>query len=328
VPTNLPPDYFEIEKRFRSAETIEEKIAALQEMYSVVPKHKGTDHLRADLRRRLAKLNEEAQSRKGAGKHDSAFRIPKAGAGQVVVVGPVNVGKSALVAALTGAETSVSSTPHTTWEPLAGMMNVRGIPIQLVDTPSLSRDYVEPRLKELIRYADMVLLVVDLTQDPVAQLKETAILLAEYRVIPRHLQSRYPIDPLLKFLPLLVLVNKCDDIQAQELYQIFCALLEEKWLCLPVSALTGHNLDVLKETIVQELGLIRVYTKAPGKDPDYATPFVMKKGSTVADLAARIHKDFLKKMKSARVWGNAVFDRQLVNRDYVLHDGDVVEIHI
>jgi uncharacterized protein len=329
MPTNLPPDYFEIEKRFRQAETVEEKIEALQEMMSVVPKHKGTDHLRADLRRKLAKLKEEAQSPKGVSKRDSAFRISKAGAGQAVVIGPTNTGKSALVRALTDAEAEVSPIPNTTWEPLPAMMPVENTEVQLVDTPPLSRDYVEPRLKELIRHADMVLLVVDLEQDPVDQLQETAGLLEEYHIAPLQRRERYANEsPPFTCLPFLVLVNKCDDEADEELYTIFCELLEEKWPCLPVSALSGRNLERLKKAVLEGLDVMRVYTRAPGKEPDLTRPFVMKKGSRLADLAGRIHKDFLVKMKFARVWGKAVHDGQMVQRDYILQDGDVVEIHI
>jgi len=328
MPTNLPPDYFAIEKRFRAAETLEEKIETLQELISVVPKHKGTDHLRADLRRRLAKLKEEAQSHKSGGKHDSAFRVPKAGAGQVVVVGPGQVGKSTLVATLTGAEMDDASAPQRTWEPVPVMLSFENIHLQLVDTPPLSRDFAEPGLKELIRHADLVVLVVDLHQDPIAQLKDTITLLEEYRIAPQDRQDCYLQGQPMTFLPFLVLVNKCDDQPAEELYQIFCELLDEQWPCIPVSAFTGRNLERLKQEMVEKLDLIRVYTKAPGKEPDFTRPFAMKKGSTVEDLAGRIHKDFLEKMKSARVWGKAVYDRQLVQRDYVLQDGDIVEIHI
>ena len=328
MPTNLPPDYFAFEKRFRSAETLDEKIDALQEMISVVPKHKGTDHLRADLRRRLARLKEESLSHKGGGKHDSAFRIPKAGAGQVIVVGPGQVGKSSLVAALTEAERVESTMQQRTWVPVPVMMSFQYIHLQLVDTPPLDKDFAEPGLKELIRHADLVLLVVDLHQDPIQQLKDSLALLEEYHIAPLDRQQSYRQEQRMTYLPFLVLVNKCDDQPAEELYQIFCDLLDEKWSCNPVSAFTGRNLEHLKQEMVEKLDLIRVYTKAPGKEPDFTRPFAMKKGSTVEDLAGRIHKDFLEKMKSARVWGKAVYDRQLVQRDYLLQDGDIVEIHI
>jgi hypothetical protein len=245
-----------------------------------------------------------------------------------VVIGPSNVGKSTLVAALTNAEPEVSEAPFTTWKPLPGMMPVMDVQVQLVDTPSLSRDYVEPRMKELIRHADLVLLVVDMQEDHLAQLEETVQLLEEYHIAPRQWQGRYPDDLRMTYLPYLVAVNKSDDESDDELYEIFCQLLEEPWACLPVSAASGRNLELLKHTLLEQLEIIRVYTKAPGKDPDYNTPFVLKQGSTVADLAGRIHKDFVHKFKTARVWGKAVYERQMVQRDYILQDGDVVELHL
>lgn len=328
MPTNLPPDYFTLEKQFRDAETTEEKIELLQKMYSVVPKHKGTDHLRADMRRRLAKLNQEAQSHKSAARHDSAFRIPRAGAGQVVLVGPAGTGKTSLQAALSGEKQELHFTPSPTFEPAPHMMPYENIEVQLIDTPPLSRGYVEPRLRDLIRKTNLVLIVVDLHQDPLEQLKDSLRLLEEFRIYPRHRYPVPPSEPGALLLPFLVLVNKCDDAEGEELYNIFCELMEEKWPCLPVSAHTGRNLERLKADVIANLEIIRVYTKIPGKEPDHNMPFVFKAGSTLEDLAGRIHKDFLENMKYARVWGKAVHDGQMVQRNYVLQDGDVVEIHI
>ncbi len=133
------------------------------------------------------------------------------------MIGPTNAGKSALVAALTGAAAVVSPIPNTTWEPMPAMMPVENTEVQLVDTPPLSREYVEPRLKELIRHSDLVLLVVDLEQDPVGQLLETAGLLEEYRIAPPQRRERYANElPAYTFLPFLVLVNKCDDAADEE----------------------------------------------------------------------------------------------------------------
>jgi uncharacterized protein len=328
MPTNLPPDYFTLERRFREAETVEEKIELLQEMYSVVPKHKGTDHLRADLRRKLAKLNDEAQSQKSVARHDSTFKIPRAGAGQVVIIGPSGTGKTTLFAAFTEKTHLSDIPPPPSFEPSPAMMPFENIQIQLVDTPPLSLDYVEPRLKDLIRGANLALLVVDLQQDPVEQLKGSIQLLDDFHILPRQRCDRYPENPMLTFLPFLVAVNKCDTEQDEELYTIFCELMDEKWPCTPISAQTGHNLERLKNEIVANLDILRVYTKVPGKEADHDTPFVMKTGSTLEDLAGRIHKDFLENMKYARVWGKAVHVGQMVQRNYVLQDGDIVEIHI
>jgi ribosome-interacting GTPase 1 len=328
MPTNLPPEYFEAEKRYRQATSPAEKAALLEELISIIPKHKGTDRLRADLRRRLSKLKDAAsQSKKGLSKRESAYRIDKEGAGQAVVIGPPNVGKSALVVALTNATPEVADFPFTTWQPTPGMMPVENIQIQLVDTPPLNRDFVEPQLLDLIRRSDLILLVVDLQTDPMHQLEDTVALLQEQRIVPRHLRHRYTQERGLAFIPVLVLANKNDDESSDENFEIFCELLECEWPLLPISATTGRNLELLKQRVVEQLGIIRVYTKAPGREPDFSAPFALKKGDTIADLAEKIHKDFVENLKMARVWGGTVYDGQLVSRDYVLRDGDVVELH-
>ena len=328
MPANLPPEYLEAEKRYRAAKNPTEKLVCLEDMLTLLPKHKGTDKLRADLRRRISKVKSSSQAKKGAGKRESAFQIDKEGAGQVVVVGPANVGKSALVARLTNANPEVADFPLTTWKPTPGMMPVENIQIQLVDTPPLNRDYVEPELLDLIRRSDLILLVVDLQTDPVQQLEETANVLEENRIIPRHLRGRYEDERLLKFIPCLVLANKNDDQSTDENLEIFRELADNDWPMISVSTITGRNLELLKNTLVLELQIIRVYSKAPGKEPDLTSPFVLKKGSTVADFAEKVHKDFVNKLKIAKVWGDGVFDGQMVQRDYILRDGDVVELHI
>lgn len=328
MPTNLPPEALDAEKRYRAAKSVTEKIACLEEYISLIPKHKGTDKLRADLRRRLSKLKASSQTRKGVSRRESAFRVEKEGAGQVVVVGLANVGKSALVTALTNATPEVSASPFTTWKPTPGMMLVENVQIQLVDTPPLNRGFVESELLNLIRGSDLILLVVDLQTDPVRQLETTIAFLQEHRIIPLRLKDRYPDQRRLTFKPLLVLANKSDNAESDEVFEIFRQLLEDDWPLLPVSAATGRNLERLKQAVFERLELIRVYSRVPGKEPDFSAPFVLKKGSTVEEFARGIHQDFFEKLKSARVWGSAAFDGQMVQRDYVLHDGDVVELRI
>lgn len=328
MPTNLPPECKEIEARYRAATSTAERIACLEELLAAIPKHKGTDHLRGDLRRKLSELKAGAQARKGAARRESAFRMEREGAGQVVVIGPANVGKSSLVAAVTNATPEVTDYPYTTREPLPGMMPVEDIQIQLVDTPPLEPEYVEGELLDLIRRADMILLMVDVQTDPVGQLQQTLAILQENRLAP--LTPDIPVDEHegRPFKPLLVLANKADDQEAEELFEIFRGLLNHDWPALPISALTGRNLEQLKQMVVQMLGIIRVYAKPPGKEPDYAAPFVLKRGSTVADLAAKVHRDFAQNLAAARVWGSATFDGQMVQRDHVLQDRDVVELRI
>jgi len=328
MPTNLPPDYFKVEKRYRAAKSTAEKIAYLQEMLSIIPKHKGTDKLRGDLRRRLSKLRTKPQSRKGVSKRDSAFRVDREGAGQVMVVGPANVGKSALVVTLTNATPEVAESPFTTWKPTPGMMPVEDIQIQLVDTPPLNRDYLESELLDLIRRSDLILLVVDLQTDPIQQLEDTIAILQEHRIVPNHLKDRFTEQRRLTFVPMLVLVNKNDDEDTDEDFEIFRELIEDELPLLPVSATTGRNLEQLKQAVFERLEIIRVYSKSPGKEPDLSAPFILKKGDTIAEFAGQVHQDFLEKMKTVRVWGSTVFEGQMVSRDYVLHDGDVVELRI
>lgn len=339
MPTNLPPDYFEIEKRFRIAESAAEKVALLEEMYSVVPKHKGTDHLRADLRRQISKYKEEAQqAHKKHGGHTPVFQIDKEGAGQVALIGPTNVGKSSLVKALTKAEPEVSPAPYSTWKPVPGMMPVENIQVQLIDTPPMNRGYVEPGLFDLIRRADLALIVVDLQADPLQQLEDTLLLLREHRIAPRfstaeaqkRLTANGPTsgEARLVYVPAFVLANKCDDASQDDLFDVLCELFEGRCPFIPVSAMTGRNFEQLKQIVFEQLEVIRVYAKPPGEPADLERPFVLKRGSTVAELARKIHRDFYEKLKSARVWGSTSFEGQMVQRDYMLQDGDIVELKV
>jgi ribosome-interacting GTPase 1 len=328
MPTNLPPEYFEVDKRYRAATSLLDRIALLEELIGTVPKHKGTDHLRADLRKKLSTLKGEAQTRKSVSRRESAFRIEREGAGQVAVVGPTNTGKSALVAALTNATPEVSDAPYTTWAPTPGMMRFEDVQIQLIDTPPLERGYLEAEFLDLIRRADLILLLVDLETHPDTQLEETISLLRENGICPQHPHENAGELEGPGVKPILVLANKTDDQGDEELYELFCQLCEQDWSCLPVSALTGRHLDRLRRAVFEALGVIRVYAKPPGEPPDLEAPFVLKSGSTVEDLARKVHRDFYEKLAWARLWGSAAFEGQMVQRDYVLQDKDVVELRI
>ena len=328
MPTNLPPEYFEVEKRYRQAKTPAERIEALEEMLAIIPKHKGTDKLRADFRRRLSKLKSQQQTKKAISRRDVGYRIDPEGAGQVVLIGPPNVGKSALVAALTNATPEVADFPHTTRIPTPGMMPFENIQIQLIDTPPMSKEYMEPWLPDIIRRADIILLVVDVTTDPIHHLEETLALLEEKRMVPLRLAHRHEGNHGWTFKRVMVVANKNDNASTDEDFQIFKALLEDDWPVVALSATTGRNFELLKRTLFDRLEIIRVYTKARGKAPEHNAPFVLKKGATVDDLAGKIHKEFVEKFKFAKVWGEGVYDGQMIQRDYVLQDGDVVELHM
>jgi small GTP-binding protein len=328
MPTNLPPDFKDAERRFRLAKSPEEKIACLEEMLSIIPKHKGTDHIRADYRRQISKLRTSSRSQKGGSIHVSSFRIDREGPGQVIVLGPTNVGKSALVEKLTNATPEVSPNPYTTWNPTPGMMQVDNVQIQLVDTPPLDREYLEPELVDLIRRADLILLMLDLQTHPDQQLEDTAEILRQNRIIPAHMKDAYAGDEYVWFVPVIVLTNKCDDESMDEICQIFRELIEVDWPILSVSAKTGRNLEQLKTAVFDSLDILRVYSKPPGAEPDFSRPVVLKKGATLEDFTKEIHKDFFENLKFAKVWGSTAFDGQMVQRDYVLQEGDVVELRI
>jgi uncharacterized protein len=320
MPTNLPPDYFEVEKLFRQAETNEARIAYLEEMLSIVPKHKGTDHLRADLRRRLSKLKAAVETRKSSGRQTSMYHIDREGAGQVVVIGHANVGKSALIKSLTSAEPEVSPAPFTTWAPTPGMMLIQDVQVQLIDTPPLNRDFIEPLLMDLLRRCDLILVMVDLQADPIQQLEDTLATLQAARIIPKDLQGQYDGQRGLFFVPLIVVVNKVDTPSLEEDFDVLCELMGDECPMLPISVDREFNIDRMKQIIFDKLEIMRIYSKAPGEDPDLGVPFVMKIGGTIDELAGKIHQDFAKNLKMARVWGHGVFDGQLVGRDHVLHD--------
>jgi uncharacterized protein len=328
MPTNLPPEYYKIEERFREARTNEEKAALLEDMLSVIPKHKGTDHLRADLRRKLSKLKDSTVARGKVGRFTSAFNIEREGAGQVAVVGPANTGKSAFVDALTNAEPEVAEYPFTTRKPTPGMMPIENIQVQLIDTPPIDRDFVEPELIDLIRRADLIVLMVDLQAFPIEQFEQSISFLEENRIVPAHRRDQFPQDRRWSSPPFLILVNKVDDEVMDEDYAVFREFIPGEWHTLPISILAGRGIDEMKKAVFDALDIIRVYSKAPGRDPDFNSPFVMKRGGTVEEFAAKIHQDFSRNLKLARVWGSGDFEGQMVSREYELHDGDVVELRI
>lgn len=331
MPTNLPPEYYKIEKLYKEATDQAEKIELLEEMMSKIPKHKGTDHLRADLRRRLSKMKTAStQSKKRGSRQTSPYNISKEGAGQVVIVGTPNVGKSSLVASQTNADPEVSSAPFTTWGPTPGMMKIKNIQVQIIDTPPLNRDHIEADLFNLLRKCDLILVMVDLHADPVEQLETSLDLLIQQRIIPEHLEDQFHDEYRRTFTkPCMVLANKCDDEKDEEVYEIFKQLLADECSMIPISVRTGRNIGLLKEKIFDTLRIIRVYSQAPGERAKMDLPFVLPIGSTVETFAGKVHQDFTEKMKSARVWGDsASFEGQTVSREHVLQDGDIVELNM
>lgn len=326
MPANLTPVYHAAEERFRQAKTKDEKIAALEEMLAVIPKHKGTDHLQADIKRRIAKLRDEGDE-KGVAKSGDPFLIPKEGAGQVVLMGFPNTGKSALVGALTRAKVTVADYPFTTALPVFGMMSFEDILIQLVDLPPVTGEEMPKGMAGTLRLADLVAIAVDGgTDDCLDQWQGCLNLLNERRIleIPGEVEGQHTKSP----ADFLLIMTKSDMAGAGERLGLLREMIPPGWLLTAVSVNDPESLAELRKMIFQRLQIIRVYSKIPGKDVDRSNPFVLKAGQTVLDMAGRVHRDFPDKLKSARVWGSARFPGQSVEKDYQLADGDIVELHV
>jgi hypothetical protein len=328
MPANLPPVYLEAERKYREAKTPEAKLEALEEMLAVIPKHKGTDKLRADLRRRRSKFKDQAQKKKGASRQKTAYAIEKEGAAQVAVIGFPNTGKSSLLSVLTKASPDIADFPHSTHKPTPGMATYENIQFQLVDTPPMAKDYVDPAMADFIRRADILVIMVDLEADPLQQLEDTMAVLESIGVFPRGgaVPDNLTKTPFIKSV--LIVANKMDDDEGGETFEIFMELCGMELPSVGISTRTGRNLAAFLKALFELSEVVRVYTKVPGKEPDMDQPFVVPNDSTLEELASKIHKDFVSKLKHAKIWGVAVRDGQMVQKDYVLHDGDIVELHV
>jgi hypothetical protein len=313
MPANLSPEYLAAEQQFKAAHSAAEKLEALELMLSTIPKHKGTEKLQADIKRRISQLRKESQ-KKGAAHAVPFYLVPKEGAGQVALLGPANSGKSRLLCALTHARPEVADYPYTTRLPTPGMMDYQNVQIQLVDLPPLGREFMEPWLPQVIRNATASILVVDPGDpevlDGISFIEET---LAERR-LP---------------LPKLLVGNKSDLKGAAADFAVLEELYRERYRCLAVSAETGANLEGFARAVFEMLEIVRVYTKVPGKHADLTSPFILRRGQTVLDAARQVHKDFAENLKSARLFrASGGHDGLLVERTRLVEDEDILEFHL
>jgi ribosome-interacting GTPase 1 len=273
MPVNATIEYYKAEERFQEARTREEKIACLEEMLRLLPTHKGAEHLRSELRKKLAKLKSE--KKKGGSR--TKFSIKKEGVAQVCLFGLTNSGKTTLLNDLTGFKGEVADYQYTTTAPQFSMMKYEDVWIQVVEVPST----FDPESLSLLYSCDLIIILIDSNRNVEAQKKELE------KIIDRR------------------------KIDKKIVY---------------VTTKIGIDLKKLKNDIWKNLDIIRIYTKTPGKKAE-KKPIILKKGSTVKRVVKEVHKTFLKHFRYARIWGKSVkFNGAQVGLDYVLKDGDIVEI--
>jgi uncharacterized protein len=327
---NLPPHYHDAEARYQKGKTSEEKLAALREMWVLLPKHKASEKVQAILKTKISELTDQIEQEKSGPKKAApgTFKIPRQGAGTVVFLGPPNAGKSTLLAKLTKATPAIAPYPFTTREPIPGMMDALDVRVQLIDLPPITADAYEHFVTDFTRSADAAVLFLDLADDDGPANTEATIerLKRARRVlVPERATDD---DPTTYQLKTILAFAKCDDEAADIRLEIAKETFGDRFPTFVISAERGDGLPELKQAIYAALGVIRVYSKQPGKPADKTAPFTCPAGSTVAEFAGCVHNDFEEKLKSARVWGGAQFDGQTVGRDHILTDGDVVELHV
>lgn len=330
---NLTPQYHKAEEAFRNASTVEEKIAALEDMLMLMPKHKATERLQADLKKKLSQFRQDAikQSASKKGVRKDPFHIEKSGGGQILLLGTPNGGKTSLVNALSRTELKVGEYPFTTQVPAPGMAPFEDIYLQMVDMPPITEDVIPPGMVGALRRGDIIAIVLNLGDgDLLEQVEICEKFLTEKGVIPKGLsvQKTEELEIEVGYAkPVLIIANKKDLDQEGNL-EVFEELYEGELKIIPVSSKTGENLDTLMGRLFEMLDILRIYSKLPGKDPDMGAPFILPKGSTIENLAYEIHRDLPQNMKFARVWGtSAKFPGQQLQQNHPLADKDVVEIH-
>jgi ribosome-interacting GTPase 1 len=352
MPANLSPEYKKAESEFKQARDPRERLRCLREMLRTIPKHKGTEHLQADIKTRIKQLTEELTGpKKGGARAGPTYAIRPEGAAQVALIGPPNAGKSSLHARLTGSHAEVGSYPYTTQTPLPGMLAYEDVHFQLVDLPPVSADFMESWYVNALRPADAALLVVDLS-DPECMDHVLAIRdrLDEKKVTLDEQWATAAVgdeaarsgggkdageqaatdadeepDPFRVRLPTLLVANKSDP--DPEEVRVLEDLLGVRFPAVAVSAETGEGLDEIGPLLFDGLGIVRVYTKIPGRPADAKRPFTVRRGDTVLDVARLVHKEIAESLKFARVWGSSQFDGQQVGADHLVADKDIVELH-
>ncbi len=310
MPANLPPQYFIVEAKLKNASTAEEKISIYEELLRIVPKHKGTEKLQKDLKRKIAKLKKEEKKKP---KRESIYLVKKEGAGQVVIVGPPNSGKSSLLNALTNAKARVAPFPFATQIPQPGMMPYENILIQLIDTPPITKNFFPGWLREIIREADGLLILLDLSQEAVFQeIENLKMVFKNWRLENKKM---------------IWVGNKIDLEKGKENVEKIKLKADFPFNIKCISVLKRIGLEDLKKEIFDLLEIVRIYTKSPAKEPNFSQPFILRKGQKVIELASQIHEGLSQNFHYAKLLKKDLKKPKIVGKDYLLEDEDIIEIH-
>lgn len=325
---NLPPQYHDAEAEYKKAQTPEAKLVALRKMWVILPKHKASEKVQSQLKTKISELTDEIEvAQSTVKKSPTSIKIPRQGAGQVVLVGSPNSGRSSLLRKLTKATPEVALYPFTTREPVPGMMDHEDVRVQLIELPPITADFYENYVTDFTRGADGVALVVDMGDDDGPFAAEVVIdqLKKRRRILVDQLPE-VDDDPSVYHIKTVVVANKMDAAGAKDRLEIFKEMMGNRFRIIEVSAETGQGLDLLKSELYRLLGVIRIYSKLPGKPADMTAPFTIPIGGTVLDFAEKVHSELAENLKSAKVWGSARFDGMSVTKDHVLQDKDIVEL--
>jgi ribosome-interacting GTPase 1 len=327
MPANLPPDYYAAERRYRQASETWEKIEILREMLAIMPKHKGTEHLQGDLKRKIAKLNAQAKKKQVRSRSSVIDHIPKEGAGQAVLVGPPNSGKSSILSAVTNAHSEIADYPFSTYKPVVGMMSYEDIKIQLVDMPPIAPDFNESWYYNIIRLADVVLFIIDVNVIPTEKkLNDSLKQLEEHKILLTACGDHRPGSSIALKTTLLV-CNKDDIDDLDDKKKIATKIYGNKFPYIFISISKNRNIDEFREAVFKTLNVIRIYTKVPGKKVDKGNPFILPACTNVKEAAKTIHNELAETMKFVCLWDSNKYNGHRVEKNHILNDGDIIEIH-
>lgn len=325
---NATPQYKKAEEEYRRAQTAQEQIECLEKMLVLLPKHKASEKVQMDLKTRLKEARAELAAEKAAPKKAKSYKFPRQGAGQLVILGGPNAGKSRLLAELTSARPEVAPYPFTTREPQPGMMPWEDVAVQLIDTPPITDSYFEAYLPNIVRSADGALLCFDGGSDDAPDQTAEVMRQFESRKTRLDRESGFVDDDFSQVrLQTLLVATRADAPGFADRLAYFAEMFPDRFETIAVEFERPDSTAALRDRVYRLLNVMRVYTKAPGKPADYKSPFTLPAGASVEDLAAKVHKELAAKLTHARVWGGGGHDGQSVGRDHVLSDKELVELH-